>query len=403
MVPNRPRVFSFDHLNVFDGKHQFSDPGNHDPDHFKPHMSKFRFACRQRLLSLIEITHTETIITWIQSHLRNKRMDVFFAFTAIMGSHTFYVIMLPVPRWIGFSVVTRDLVYILGYSIFLSGHFKDYWCLPRPKSPPVHRITLSDYTAKEYGAPSSHTANATGVSLLTAWYISQFEFESEYTRSVLYLINASYFFVLTFGRIYCGMHGVLDLTSGVMIGLICSALRIVTKQMFDFDRWSIESGCWYPLFSVLTGAFLLTLHARPIDACPCIEDSVAFIGVIVGVECSDWLSSRIYPGDSYIMPYSYAKLGIWGTILRVVVGVVAVLVWKDLGKKIIYAILTLVFGDDRQYTKEDIRKERESCEIKPFLPLARIDVVGRFIVYAGISATVILVCPILYQLLGIYN
>lgn len=402
-VQTRQRVFSFSHLNVFDGKHPYSDPGNHDPDHFKPHMSKFRFECRQSLLKVIELTHTEAIILWIQAHLRSKPMDVFFAFTAIMGSHTFYVVMLPIPRWTGFSVVTRDLVYILGYSIYLSGHFKDYWCLPRPKSPPVHRITLSDYTTKEYGAPSSHTANATGVSLLTVWYISQLSVSHEYLRIIFYIMTALYFFILTLGRIYCGMHGILDITSGITIGIFCCAIRVFTNSYLYFDKFTIQSGVWYPILSIITEAALLKFHARPIDECPCIEDSVAFIGVIMGIECSDWLSPRVYDSELYVMPFSYSRIGIIGTVLRIIVGILAVLTWKTLSKKVIYWFLSKTIGDDRPFTKEELKQHQESAEVRLFTPLANIDVIGRSIIYAGIPATVILICPLLYKLLDIYE
>ncbi|CDO96151.1 unnamed protein product [Kluyveromyces dobzhanskii CBS 2104] len=402
-VQTRQRVFSFSHLNVFDGKHQYSDPGNHEPEHFKQHMTMFRFACRQTLLTLIEWTRTEKIILWIQANLRNKPMDVFFAFTAIMGSHTFYVVMLPIPRWTGFSVVTRDLVYVIGYSIYLSGHFKDYWCLPRPKSPPVHRITLSDYTTKEYGAPSSHTANATGVSLLVIWYISQLSFDNEFWRILLYMTTASYFFILTFGRIYCGMHGILDISSGMLIGIFCCAVRVFTKHYLNFDKLTIESGLWYPFVSIITGVALLKFHARPIDSCPCIEDSVAFVGVIMGIECSDWLNPKLYGNELYIMPFNYSKLGVTGVALRIIVGILAVLTWKELSKKVIYWFLAQIIGDDRPFTKEELKKQQESDEVRLFTPLADIDVIGRSIVYAGIPATVILVCPILYKLLDIYD
>lgn len=399
----RQRIFSFSHLNVFDGKHPCSDPGNHDPDHFKPHMSKFRFACRQKLLEVIEMTHAEGIILWIQEHLRNKPTDVFFASTAIMGSHTFYVVMLPIPRWTGFSAITRDLVYILGYSIYLSGHLKDYWCLPRPKSPPVHRITLSDYTTKEYGAPSSHTANATGVSMLILWYISQIKLDDESNRGIFYLLAAVYFFILTFGRLYCGMHGILDLSSGIVIGIVCCALRVYTHEYLHYDEFTIGSGLWYPLFSIVHGAILLKLHARPIDACPCIEDSVAFIGVIMGLECSDWLYPRLFNTPSYEMPFNFARIGITGTIARIVIGVIAVLIWKELGKKVIYWILTKLIGDDRPFTKEELQRQKEMDAVQEFTPLARIDVIGRSIIYAGIPATVVLVCPVLYNYFGILD
>ena len=129
------------------GENVLINPGNHPADHFKSRMSATRFQIRQYLTRFTD-TQSETLRDWQETY-RTGFGDVFFPYTALMGAHTFYVIFLPMPIWFGYHELTRDMVYILAYSIYLSGYLKDYLCLPRPKSPPVRRITLSKYTAKE--------------------------------------------------------------------------------------------------------------------------------------------------------------------------------------------------------------------------------------------------------------
>lgn len=397
----QPKVFCFDYLNNFDGKSRYSDPGNHESERYKQHMSKTRFWCREKLLRLLSWSKSENAIAYIQSHYRTHYLDLFFAFTAIMGSHTFYMVMIPIPYMTGQNYLSRDLVYILGYSIYLSGHFKDYWCLPRPRSPPCHRITLSEYTTKEYGAPSSHTANATGVTLLLISYIVQTSMSMK-KKSITLITVAIYFFVLVFGRIYCGMHGAFDIVSGILVGITCFLLRFLSNNMLGFDNWSTHAGWWFPFFSISLASTLIKLHARPVDECPCIEDSVAFIGVIAGVECSDWLSISVIFRNKHHVSFDYVRIGAVGTFLRIVIGVTLVVAWKHFGKKFVYYVLSKILGDDRPVKISQAKHHHVfSGEVQLFTPLFRIDVVGRFIIYFCIAFTVIVTCPFVYALLGL--
>ncbi|KAH3901143.1 phosphatase PAP2 family protein SCDLUD_002626 [Saccharomycodes ludwigii] len=354
-------------INDITTKHLLADPGNHPPEeHFKPRMSKFRYKIREILYPFV--VNELPVLNHFQKTFRCKFLDEYFVNTANLGSHTFYVLCLPIPRWIGLSRYSRDLVFILGYSIYASGYCKDLWCLPRPKSPPIIRITHSEYTTKEYGAPSSHTANATGVTLFLLYltfvvYYDETNFATKILVSILILL---YYFTLTVGRIYTGMHGLLDIESGAIIG-------------------------------------------TPVDVCPCFEDSVAFIGVIGGLDFGDWLYPHIFKSANYELPYSYGN-NIKITLLRVAVGVTLVVLWKSvLSKKVVYSILKLFMKDDRKpkpktsaASKEYQRKVLNCQEVKPFKPFPKIEIIGRYFIYAGIAVATNIVTPLAFKWLGIY-
>lgn len=79
-------------------------------------------------------------------------------------------------------------------------------CLPRPLSPPVHRLTMSTSTALEYGFPSTHSANSVSVALyLLAWVLEAVPPQS-LERTIAITGLSVYVFSVVFGRIYCGMH-----------------------------------------------------------------------------------------------------------------------------------------------------------------------------------------------------
>ncbi|CEP64484.1 phosphatase PAP2 family protein LALA0_S11e05204g [Lachancea lanzarotensis] len=394
-------VEKLDEVKTYQDKHPYADPGNHDREHFKKRMGPLRFKMREYLTKYTE-NQSEMLFQW-QSKFSSKFLDQYFAYTALMGSHMFYVVMVPMPRWLGYSDVCRDLVYILGYSIYLSGFLKDYWCLPRPKSPPLTRVTLSGYTTKEYGAPSSHTANATGVTMLLLWYIYSSETMPLHWKLAATAGAFFYYFTLTLGRIYCGMHGLLDIFSGALIGAVCFVGRWATLSYTDFDAASMEVwGWWFPFGSVALGLTLLFTHARPVDHCPCFEDSVAFVGVICGLESSDWLSWSLFGKSNYQVYYDWSEFGLIFTLRRIVVGVALVLIWKSVvGKKLLYTLLNFVWADDRHLYAHGHDETSYLKEVLPFIGRSRTELLCRFILYAGVAAVVVLICPTAFLWLGV--
>jgi membrane-associated phospholipid phosphatase len=336
---------SFEHLNDFNNKDPFDDSGNYPHIHYEAKIHPIRFKMRQWLLPYIR---KETpILHNLQQKYRNPFLDFYFSYSANLAAHTFYVLMLPLPIWLGYGIVSRDMIHVLGYGIFFSGYIKDFCCLPRPRSPPLHRITLSGYTAKEYGFPSSHSANATGVSTLLLYQIlNNWEsFSSRFTLITTVLLLVLYYATLIIGRIYCGMHGFLDISTGAIIGFLCSIIRTAFRHIWD-DKLVIGSA-YGPLISIVVNYSLIYFHVYPVDDCPCFDDSVAFIGVVIGLDISQW----IYVNSSYNslkygvegmsaidIPYSYEELGLVKTVLRVVLGVSLVMIWKEISKPLLLSL-----------------------------------------------------------------
>ena len=141
--------------------------------------------------------------------------------------------MLPAGFWFGVSDLARDLVHVLAFGVYVTGVIKDLLCLPRPLSPPLHRITMSGSAALEYGFPSTHSAHGIAVGLLVASYLSQHKdsFVNNYT--IMQALNVLYVATIVFGRIYCGMHGFLDVIAGSLIGTFLWALRYLYGPMID--------------------------------------------------------------------------------------------------------------------------------------------------------------------------
>ncbi|GMG40662.1 unnamed protein product [Ambrosiozyma monospora] len=380
------------------------DAGLRSADFYKRRLSPLRFKIRSMLLPLVE--KESPFLANIQEKVRGPYLDLFFMYTANLGSHTFYVLLLPAPAWFGYLSVLRDLVHVLGLGIYFTGWVKDYLCLPRPKSPPLHRLTLSSYTAEEYGCPSSHTANATSVVIILLWELFKNWSRFPTVVSSFFVIGlAGYWTCLVLGRVYCGMHGFVDISLGACIGIFTVLFRKLLKPVWDDYVYS--DNVLVPITLCVVYYALIYFHTVPVDACPCFEDGIAFIGVLIGLDIAHWAISNSPfrnsdPNYPCSVPYSYEQLGIMESILRFVIGVGCVVIWKAVSKPLLLKLLKpihhLIFGD--VISKQNGSTSKDNVLCWAFVPRHDLTVFVRLIVYAGVAA--VTVCTkILFTYLGL--
>lgn len=335
-------------------KQNLKDAGNRSSNHYKKRLSPLRFYLRQKCLPLVR---SETaVLEKIQQRYRNRALDIYFAWTANLASHTFYVLMLPLPLWFGASRMARDLVFVLGMGIYVTGFCKDFLCLPRPRSPPLHRITMLSYTAQEYGWPSSHSANATAVTLVLTAKLWELRSDLGFALWLaLMVLLAVYYFSLIAGRLYCGMHGFFDVGTGALIGLAMFVFRLFFGTAVD--QWvfaSPRNGSWWGIFAtawmiILGHLALIHVYPEPVDDCPCFDDSVAFVGVLIGLDLSHYacvLSNRFAATNAFFdpirIPFDTSR-GPINCLMRFILGVALVVVWKSVLKPVLFTILPPIY------------------------------------------------------------
>ncbi|QPG74999.1 hypothetical protein FOA43_002339 [Brettanomyces nanus] len=371
------------------------DAGLKPESFYKARMNPIRFRIRHVLVRLV-LSESPSLAA-IQQNLRCKVLDYYFLYSANLGAHMFYVLMCPLPAWLGHTDILRDSVQILGWGIFMTGCVKDFLCLPRPISPPLKRLTLSHYTAQEYGCPSSHTANATSVCLLILRLVwINWSENTPFFNYIVTFLTVFYLSTMVLGRIYCGMHGYIDLAIGALVGIVVFVLRLwlIGDQ---WDHWVLDtSSRLVPVTTTLIYYTLVYLHSVPLDACPCNEDSVSFMGVLMGLDAIHWLVANYAQAYTPIgyrpeeIPFYYEKLGPVKTILRLIFGVSTVVLWKTVSKP----VLMKLFGAKKQYI--------EKGHIVGYASKPRTDpeIFVRLIVYAGIPTMVVLQ-KFLFPLVGL--
>lgn len=230
--------------------------------------------------------------------------------------------------------------------VFWSGFIKDLVCIPRPLSPPLTRITMSKSAALEYGFPSTHSTNAVSVAAYCLYSVHAGQTNLDGHLHTLALVGGYWYAIsIVFGRLYCGMHGFFDVFIGSALGIVLAAIQIAYGPMFDI--WIAEGSLSNLLITV--GAILLSVrfHPEPADNCPCFDDSVSFAGVVMGIELGHWSFSKSplswsQPGPATV-PFDLHELGWIKTILRILVGVLIVFLWRAAMKPTLLRILPPLF------------------------------------------------------------
>jgi hypothetical protein len=104
---------------------------------------------------------------------------------------------------------------------------------------------------------------------------------------------------------------------------------------------------------------LISIHPQPVDPCPCFEDAVAFMSVLLGILLSHW-----HAGSSWSAPLrTPLELGVvvrvpalrqhgwwadgaqgWLTYaaLKITVGVAVLLIWRIIAKQLLHLTLPVV-------------------------------------------------------------
>jgi dihydrosphingosine 1-phosphate phosphatase len=238
------------------------------------------------------------------------------------------------------------MTHILASGVFFSGFTKDLLCLPRPLSPPLHRITMSGSAALEYGFPSTHSTNAVSVAVYALYLLNSPD--NTLVPSVnLVLQGLIYIYAvsITVGRIYCGMHGVLDVIVGCGLGAFLALVQCSYGEMYD--AYLVTAPAKEVLVVILIVLALVRLHPEPADDCPCFDDSVAFAGVFMGSEVAYWhfAQTRFAWSDPTpaTVPYRLSSVGWLKSALRIVIGVVTIFAWREVMKPLLLRILPPIF------------------------------------------------------------
>ncbi|XP_060208175.1 lipid phosphate phosphatase delta [Lycium barbarum] len=226
------------------------------------------------------VVSTTPITLRIQKY-HNKYLDALCSGLSCVVSVPFYTAFLPLLFWSGHCKLARQMTLLMALCDYIGNCIKDLVCAPRPSSPPVRRVTASKEEREnslEYGLPSSHTLNTVCLSGFLLHYILSY---SQNDDAITGLAIVSFFvFLIALGRIYLGMHSLIDIIGGLAFGLAILAFWLsVHKYVDDF----IVSGQNVSSFWAVLSFLLLFAYPIPELPTPSFEFHTAFNGVALGI------------------------------------------------------------------------------------------------------------------------
>lgn len=156
------------------------------------------------------------------------------------------------------------------------------------------------------------------------------------------LEGLSYFYAISiiFGRLYCGMHGFIDVIFGSVLGAIITLIEWYGAPAME--SYLYNGGGEAIIIVLLTIIVLIRIHPEPADDCPCFDDSVCFAGVLMGLEGATWHLERASFGP-VLHPFDMAGLGWVRATTRILAGILAILVWKEAAKPLMLRSLPHLF------------------------------------------------------------
>lgn len=171
-------------------------------------------------------------------------LDPFFRFLNFFDTPYFFFLLIPVV-WLGFSYKWGiRLYYWVTFSNLINASAKDFVGWPRPNTD-LPEIGLLHPTS--FGFPSGGAQT----SLLLAGLLIY----SSRTKGA-WIIGTTYFLLISFSRLYLGVHYPIDILGGWLIGALLLALFIATKK--PLESWIERKS---PLFLCYLGVAIPTLIA----------------------------------------------------------------------------------------------------------------------------------------------
>ncbi|KZO92042.1 acid phosphatase/Vanadium-dependent haloperoxidase [Calocera viscosa TUFC12733] len=293
------------------------------------------------------VRNLRTESEWIanmQKVVRRPWLDTYFVYTSTLGTHTFFMTVLPAFFFFGYPKTGRGLVHVLSFGVYASTFVKDSICAPRPFSPPTTRLTIGTHHL-EYGFPSTHSTNSVSVAL---YIFSLCLSLPPLGIALATFVLAFYIVSIVYGRLYCAMHSFTDCIAGCTIGTLIWTVQWNWED--HIEQFMGTKGPFVPIATVLAGLLLINQHPEPVDDCPCFEDSIAFVSVVMGTTLGRWHGSQAgLDTDSGFFKsltpgWQLASVNDWlmfsaFALLKMVVGVASIFLWRLVTKTILLAAL----------------------------------------------------------------
>lgn len=318
--------------------------------------------------------------------IENKLLFYLFTLGTELGNELFYISFFPYFMWNVDAFVSRRLVVVWVWVMYLGQCTKDLIRWPRPASPPVVKVEM--FYNSEYSMPSTHAMSGTAipVSLFLITYSRW-----EYPLLLGVSLAVSWCVLVCLSRIYMGMHSILDVIAGFLFSLLI--LLIFGPALDTIDTFN-QTHPYAPVLIVSLhlglGLFSFTLDTWSTSR----GDTAQILGSGAGIALASHLNYRLglLPDPPVSMlplhPPAFTVSMIGLCVLRFLLGVIILLATRAIMKALTIPLVCWIFG----IPSNDVRKARQHMEVE--LPY-------RYIVYGTVGFNALFLVPFVLAHIGL--
>lgn len=230
-------------------------------------------------------------------------LDPLFRTITWLGDSTIYLSLLPLALWYGDKSRGTRLALLLLLSLYLNLLLKQVFAIPRPFV--VSTAIEAKDNATSYAFPSGHAQGATTLWLGLAMI---------YGRPGTLVIGAILIALVSFSRVYLGVHYPQDAIGGILLGL-----GVVGAFRFAETPW----GAWWRRQSVPVRVAICVLAPLAMAALTPNTHTHAVAGAILGISLghtveTTWRGRRLPSGGPALLLRALVALAVVGTLYVVV-------------------------------------------------------------------------------------
>lgn len=216
-------------------------------------------------------------LSWIFD-LRTPFLNTFFDLVSLAGYPTFLILFISFGYYYWSPEKFSRIAMLLFISGLINGFLKDYFQDPRP----AMEFMLDPRIGDSYGWPSGHAQIA-----VTLWGLIAIEFKEKWLSYLCLLIIA----LISFSRMYLGVHDFGDVFAGLIIGATVLGLWFLASFNKIYEIFSKKVWVLLILLSHFIYYFIYPSHINH-------EPSAWFLGLMMG-----WylFTSNIYLNRSFIV------------------------------------------------------------------------------------------------------
>lgn len=212
-----------------------------------------------------QVQGTEIILFF--RNLASPQLDAVFGAITMLGSETFYMIIIPIVFWCISKTVGLHLGLVSTISLFLNGFLKNLFQVPRPfvAHPEIAEKAAFIQTAGGYSFPSGHAQGAT-----TFWGYLTTVVPASWFKAVAILVILA----VSFSRVFLGVHYLSDVLAGMAVALV---VLVAYQGVLSFGKtYTVPSGPVLPFIAGVVLPWILLLLDRT-------ANSFKAVGFIIGV------------------------------------------------------------------------------------------------------------------------